>query len=74
MSGFAVQPPSEAVLRNAPNASIVSGSGLEGHPRALFDVYRTAGEFWADFTKVLPWEKCGSLWLLRGSRGSAALT
>lgn len=50
MSGYAAAPAVEAVLRS--NGSVVSGSGLAGHPRAQFDVFRTAGEWWTDFTKV----------------------
>ena len=42
-------PKTEAVYRNA---SVVSGSGLPGHPRIVYDVFRTAGEWWADFSKA----------------------
>jgi hypothetical protein len=47
-----VAPVREAEPRNGFNGSILSGSGLPGHPRAEFDVYRTAGEWWTEFSKV----------------------
>ena len=49
MSGLLAAPKAEAVYRNA---SVVSGSGLAGHPRVVYDVFRTAGEWWADFSKA----------------------
>ena len=53
MTGFAVAPRREAVLVSRPRRPLLSGSGLgTGHPRVAFDVYRLAGEWWAEFEKV----------------------
>jgi len=51
MSGV-LAPAQEAEKRTAANASVCSGSGLPGHPRAEYDVYRTAGEWWTDMNRV----------------------
>ena len=51
MSGV-LAPSREAERRTAANGSVCSGSGLAGHPRAEYDVYRTAGEWWTDMTRV----------------------